>query len=108
MMTNKDRLLAAGSEFGGVNLLSQSGAGVRCGCRFVPRRSVGIARDHMAFFVVAGEPGTAAALVGRDFIEAEDTDQNHTHDWGCKKKGLPSGLKCNSLQVRLPAQRLRT
>ena len=88
---------------GGVNLLSQSGAGVGRAGGFVPGRSVGVAHQHMAVFVVAGKPGAAAALVGRDFVEAEDTDENHAHNRGGEKKGLPTRLKCNTLHVRLPA-----
>ena len=90
---------------GGMNLLSQSGAGVGRAGGFVPGRSVGVAHEHMAIFVVAGEPGAAAAPVGRDFVEAENTDENHAHNRGGEKKGLPTRLKCNTLHVRLPAQK---
>ena len=98
----------------GVNLLSQSGAGVgRAGGvdsgsslgQGVPSGSLMSTRPSSS---LPGSLGVAAALVGRDFIEAEDTDENHAHNRGGKKKGLPTGLKGNTLHVRLPALRPRT
>jgi hypothetical protein len=89
-----------------VNLLSQSGAGVWLTGRFVPGLSVGVPEENAAIFVVAGKPRTpAAAVVGGNFIEAEDTDEDHSHDRSGEKKGLPTGLKCNTLHVYLPAQK---
>ena len=94
---------------GGVNLLSQSGAGVgraggvNSGFSFGPGRSVGVADEARGRFRRCREAWDAgAALVGRDFIEAEDTDENHAHNRSGEKKGLPTGLKCNTLHVRLP------
>ena len=103
MRTNGHGPLAGYPDGAGVNLLSQSGAGVGRAGGFVPRRSVGVAHQHMTIFVVAGEPGAAAAPVGRDFVEAEDTDENHAHNRSGEKKGLPSGLKGNTLHECLPA-----
>jgi hypothetical protein len=88
-----------------MNLLSQSGAGVWFAGRVVPGLSVRIPKEHATGFVVARKPRMpAAAVFGRNFIEAEDTDENHAHDRSSKEKGLPTGLKCNPLHVYLPAQ----
>ena len=58
----------------------------------------------MAVFIVAGEPGApAAALVCGNFIEAEDANEDHAHDWSGKQKGFPTRLKCNTVHMRLPA-----
>jgi hypothetical protein len=50
----------------------------------------------------------AAALVGGNLIEAEDADEDHTDNRGGKEKGFPTGLKGNTLHVRLPALDPRT
>ena len=58
----------------------------------------------MAVFVVAGEPWTpGAAVVCRNFIEAEDANEDHAHNWSGEKKCLPAGLKCDTVHMRLPA-----
>ena len=44
-----------------------------------------------------------AGCVGSNHIEAEDTDEDHANDRRGKKKGFPTGLKGNTLHVRLPA-----
>jgi hypothetical protein len=55
-------------------------------------------------FVVTGKPGTpGAAMPGSNFIEAKYADKNHAHDRSGKKKRLPTGLKGDTLHVRLPA-----
>ncbi len=72
--------------------------------RVVPGLSVGVPEEHPAVFVVAWKPGTpAATLVGGNFIEAEDTDENHAHNRSREKKSLPTGLKGNTLHALLPA-----
>ena len=68
------------------------------------RRSVALvggAQKHSAFWVVSSELGTVAMAlwVGSDPVEAKNTHQNHSHEWGCQEKGLPAGLKGDTLHA---------
>ncbi len=78
--------------------------GVAPGAAFELRCPVRVAHEHVAVFVVARKPGVrGAGCVGSNHIEAEDADENHADNRGGKKKGFPTGLKGNTLQVSLPA-----
>ena len=53
---------------------------------------------HSAVFADAVALGTPAWIgVGSKLVEPEDADEHHPYDWSCKEKGLPAGLKGDSL-----------
>ena len=55
---------------------------------------------YFAALAVAVAPETQARIgVGGELVEPEDADQHHSHDWCCKEKGLPAGLKGDSLHA---------
>jgi hypothetical protein len=83
-----------------VAFLVNSGGDYRTTC-VGPVTFVGSAQKHSAFLVVPSELGTVALAlwIGSDLIEAKNTHQHHSHKWGCQEKGLPAGLKGDTLHA---------
>ncbi len=76
---------------------------------FIPRTPVGVHQERIAIFIVAGNSGVwSVRCVRRDHVQAKNADQNHANDRSREKKGLPAGLKSDSLHLRLPPLRART
>jgi hypothetical protein len=51
----------------------------------------------LAFAVALGTPAWIG-VVGK-LVEAKNTHQNHSDQWSCQEKSLPSGLKGDSLHA---------
>ena len=55
---------------------------------------------HFAVLAVAVAPWTPTRIgVGGKLVEPEDADQHHSDQWCCKEKGLPAGLKGDTLHA---------
>jgi hypothetical protein len=72
-----------------------------CGSAGVgPGPWAGVAQMHFAVLAVAVALGTVARFrVGSDLVEAKNAHQNHSDKWGYQEKGLPAGLKGDSLHA---------
>jgi hypothetical protein len=70
----------------------------------VPVAPVGGAPKLSAAIIISRGRGTVAMAlwVGSDLVEAKHTHQNHSHQWGCQEKGLPTGLKGYTLHADPP------
>jgi len=61
-----------------------------------------VARETGAGEAGASNPGMLTSLgfwIGCDLIEAKNTHKNHSHNWSREEKGLPAGLKGDTLHA---------
>ncbi len=92
-------------------LIKSTGSAMEAGLPFWLTRVVTawVAQKHPPVLVIsvepgAGKPGASVAIrVSSNSIEAEDAHEKHSHKGSGQKKGLPPGLKSNTLHMRLSA-----
>jgi hypothetical protein len=65
-------------------------------CRNMRVRSVFRGEPFQSIGAICAAP---VLWVGGDLVKAKNTHQNHSDQWSCEEKGLPAGLKGDTLHA---------